>query len=53
METGEIFLTMYGSTTEIVMGPLSRESEPKRLRSKISQMKIGQRMKTGLRAFKS
>lgn len=49
METGELFLIMYGRTKEIVMGTLGRKSElkMKRLRIKVSQIKIGQRMKTG------
>lgn len=49
METGELFLIMYGRTKEIVMGILSRKSElkMKRLRVKVSQIKIGLRMKTG------
>lgn len=53
METAELFLIMYGGTKDTLMGTLSRESELKRLRIKISQIKIGLRMKTGLRAFTS
>lgn len=49
METGELFLMMSGRTKEIVMGTPSRKSElkMKRLRIKVSQTKIGLRMKTG------
>lgn len=48
METGELFLIMC-RTKEIVMGTLTRKSElkMKRLRVKVSQIKIGLRMKTG------
>lgn len=46
METAELFL-IYGRTKEVLMGNLSRKSEPKRLRIKISQIKIGLRKKTG------
>jgi hypothetical protein len=46
METAEPFL-IYGRTKEVLMGTLSRKSELKRLRIKISQIKIGLRMKTG------
>lgn len=48
METGETFLLMYGRTKEIVMGTLSRESELKWIRIRLSQIKIGLKMKTRL-----
>lgn len=48
METGEIFLTPYGRAKQVVMGTLSRESELERVRIKLSQVKIGLKMKTWL-----
>lgn len=44
MGTAELFLILCGRTKEVLMGILSRDSELKRLRIKISQ-----RMKTGHR----
>lgn len=48
METGEIFLAPYRTAQEVVMGTLSRESELERVRIKLSQVKIGLKMKTRL-----
>lgn len=46
METGEIFLAKYRRTKEVIMGTLSRESELEKVRIKLSQVKIGLKMKT-------